>query len=137
MTPASHGSRGIAGSERVDIIALVLAGVRQDSGVGAAEVGERTEPERRVPAAGVDHPAGPVQQRRGVLELRLDVDALVAGDRVLDQRQVEPAGRGRREAGVAVGSPLHRRPDAVAVTEPDVVAHPDLVAVVEHRRPGQ
>ena len=52
-------------------------------------------------------------------------------------RQVEPARVAGGEAGVAVGRPLHRRADAVAVTEPDVVAHADLVAVVENRRAGQ
>ena len=98
---------------------------------------EVAEPERRVVAARVDHPARPVQQRGGVLELGLDVDRLVAEDRVLDHRAVQLARRGGGEAGVAVGGPLHRGAYAVAVTEPDVVAHPDLVAVVEARRSGQ
>ena len=43
---------------------------------------------------------------------------------------------GAREAAVAVGRPLHRRAHAVAVAEMDVVAHADLVAVVDHRRAG-
>ena len=70
-------------------------------------------------------------------QLRLDVGDLVAVDRVHDHRQEQLARVARREPGVAVGRPLHRRPDAVAVTEPDVVAHADLVAVVEDRRAGQ
>ena len=43
---------------------------------------------------------------------------------------------GAREAAVAVGRPLHRRAHAVAVAEMDVVAHADLVAVIDHRRAG-
>ena len=42
-----------------------------------------------------------------------------------------------REAGVPVLVPLHRRPYAVPVAQVDVVAHPDLVAVVDDRRAGQ
>ena len=68
---------------------------------------------------------------------RLDVGDLVAVDRVHDRRQVEPAGVAGGEAGVAVGGPLHRGAHGVAVAEPDVVAHADLVAVVEDRRAGQ
>jgi hypothetical protein len=32
---------------------------------------------------------------------------------------------------------LHRRPNAVAIAEEDVVAHSDFVAVRDHRRPRQ
>ena len=46
-------------------------------------------------------------------------------------------GLAREKPGVAVGAPLHRRAHAVAVAEVDVVAHADLVAVVEDRRAGQ
>ena len=42
-----------------------------------------------------------------------------------------------REAGVAVGGPLHGGAHGVTVGEPDVVAHADLVAVVEARGAGQ
>ena len=54
-----------------------------------------------------------------------------------DDRQNQPLRVGAGEAGVAVAAPLHRRAHAVAVAEEDVVAHADLVAVVEHRRAGQ
>ena len=120
-----------------DCVVAEVAAEREHAGVAAAEVAEAAQPERRVLLAGVDHPPGPVQERRCVLDLRLDVDRLVPEDRVHDGREAEPAGGGGGEAGVAVGRPLHRGPHAVAVTEPDVVAHADLVAVVEHRRPGQ
>ena len=69
--------------------------------------------------------------------LGLDVDGLVAPDGVHDDGEVEPGGDGAGEAGVAVGVPLHGRADAVAVAEVDVVAHADLVAVVEDGRAGE
>ena len=73
----------------------------------------------------------------GVGLLRLDVDRLVVVLGVDDRRQVQLLRIGAREAGVAIGAPLHRRAHAVAVAEVDVVAHADLVAVVEDRRAGQ
>jgi len=73
----------------------------------------------------------------GVLLLRLDVDRLVVVLGIDDDRQVELLRVAPREPGVAVGAPLHRRADAVAVAQVDVVAHADLVAVVEHRCAGQ
>ena len=53
------------------------------------------------------------------LLLPLDVDRLVAVDRVHDRRQVEMLRVGAREAAVAVGRPLHGRAHAVAVAEED------------------
>jgi hypothetical protein len=78
--------------------------------------------------------AHPVDQRTGAAALRLDVHALVAVDRIHDRGQVEPLRIGAREAAVAVDRPLHRRAHAVAIAEVDVVAHPDLVAVIDDRR---
>ena len=73
----------------------------------------------------------------GVVLLGLDVDRLVVVLGVDDDRQEQPLRVGPREAGVAVGAPLHRRAHAVAVAEVDVVAHADLVAVVDDRRARQ
>jgi len=89
-----------------------------------------------VPAQG-DQMLHPVQQRKGRAFLRLDVDRFIPVDRVHDDGEVEPPRIRAREAGVAVAAPLHRGADAVAVTEIDVVAHPDLVAVVDDRRSRQ
>ena len=72
-----------------------------------------------------------------VLRLRLDVDTLVVVLGVGHDRQVKPLPVGAREAGVAVGAPLHGSAHTVAIAQEDVVAHPDLVAVVEDRRPRQ
>ena len=82
-------------------------------------------------------PPHPVQQRGGLAELGLDVDRLVAVDRVHDRRRVEPGEVGPREARIAVAGPLHRGADAIAVAKVDVVAHADLVAVIDHGRAGK
>ena len=60
-----------------------------------------------------------LSSERGLALLRLDVDRLVAVDRVHDRRQVELLRIGAGEAAVAVGRPLHRRAHAVAVAEID------------------
>ena len=67
--------------------------------------------------------------------LRLDVARLVAVHRVHERWQVELGEVGATEACVAVGAPLHRGADAVAVAEVDVVAHTDLVPVIQDRGP--
>ena len=69
--------------------------------------------------------------------LRFNIDALVVVFGVHDHREIELLGIGLREARVAVGAPLHGRAHAVAVAQIDIVAHANLIAVVEHRRPGQ
>ena len=43
---------------------------------------------------------------------------------------------GLRKARVAVRAPLHGRAHAVAIAQVDIIAHANLIAVVEHRRPG-
>ena len=73
----------------------------------------------------------------GCCLLRGDVDRLVVVDGIGDHRQVELGGIGGGEAGVAVARPLHRRAHAVAVAQVDVVAHADLVAVVDDRAARQ
>ncbi len=50
-----------------------------------------------------------------------------------DHRQDEPLRVGARISRVAIRAPLHGRAHPVPVAEEDVVAHPDLVAVIEHR----
>ena len=98
---------------------------------------ERAEAEDRVLLAQRDEAPHPAQQRRRRAQLRLDVDGLIAVDGVHERRRVELGEVRAREAAVAVARPLHRRAHAVAVAEVDVVAHRDLVAVVEDRRARQ
>ena len=82
------------------------------------------------------HASHPVQQRMGIARLCFDVDGLVAVERVHDGGQRQRGRLCAREAAIAVGRPLHGRAHAVAVTEADIVAHADLIAVVDHRRAG-
>ena len=115
-------------------LVLVLAQVREHLAVARLEEAERAAAEGLVAPAHRDESPRPLQQRRGAAQLRLHVHRLVAVDGIHDRREIEPLRIGAREAGVAVRAPLHRRAHAVAVAEVDVVAHADLVAVVEDRR---
>ena len=71
-----------------------------------------------------------------IAALRLHIDGAIAVKRVHDRRQDERGRIGAREAAVTVGRPLHRRAHAVAIAKMDVVAHADLIAVVNHRGAG-
>jgi len=51
-----------------------------------------------------------------------------------DRRRVESCRVGVGKAAIAVWRPLHRGAHAVAIAEIDVVAHADLVAVIDDRR---
>ena len=101
-----------------------LAGVQEAQAAAA---------EGRVSLAQRDDALHPPQQRLRVGLLGGHVDGLVVVLGVRDHGQVEALPVGRREAGVAVGGPLHGRAHAVAVAQVDVVAHADLVAVVDDR----
>src|SRR5579862_4989929 len=71
------------------------------------------------------------------MRLRLDVDRLIAVDRIHDRRQVEASRIRTREARIPIRCPLHRRAYAIAIAEIDVVAHTDLVAIVDDWRSGK
>ena len=113
------------------------ADVREDLRVLRPQHAVVAEAEDRVLLAQLDEAAQPAQERGRQAQLRLDVDRLEAVDGVHQRRQVELGEVGAREAAVPVAGPLHRRPDAVAVAEVDVVAHGDLVSVVEDGRTGE
>jgi len=55
-----------------------------------------------------EHQPGEVEQRRRGVALGFDVDGLISVDRVLTRRQIQPAGVGLGESGIAVRGPLHR-----------------------------
>ncbi len=95
------------------------------------------ETEGRVGAPHREHLADPVQERTRCRELGLHVDVAVVVDQRLHHGQVQLARVGGGEPRIAVGVPLHRRPRGVAVLEPDIVPHADLVAVVQERTSGQ
>jgi hypothetical protein len=84
-----------------------------------------------------DQPLHPPQVRGRVLLLRLDVDRGVVELGIDHHRREQPVRVGAREPGVAIARPLHRRAHAVAIAEVDVVAHAQLVAVVQDRAPRQ
>ena len=75
----------------------------------------------------------PPPQGGGVVALILDVDGLVAILWVAYHGQEKPLRVGVAKASVAVARPLHGRAHSVAVPEVDIVAHPDLVTVVDDR----
>ena len=116
--------------------AIIFANIGKDLAVARVDEGHRPAAERLVLLSHKDHPSHPVQERGRVLCLALDVDRLVAIDRIHDRRQIELLRLAAREPGVAIGRPLHRRAHAIAVAKIEVVAHADLVAVVEDRRAG-
>ena len=74
------------------------------------------------------------EQRAEAARLRLHIHRLIAIDGIHDHRRVEPCRIGARKSAIAVRGPLHRRAHAVAIAEIDVVAHADLVAVIDDRR---
>ena len=120
-----------------DRLGAVAADIGQDLAVVGIEKGERAVAEGVEPLAQGDDPLGPPERRARVVLLDFDVDRLEVVLRIRHDRQVEPLRGSAGEAGVAVAAPLHGRAHAVAVAQVDVVPHPDLVAVVEDRRPRQ
>ena len=106
----------------------------QDLAVAGVKEPERAAPEAFAPAPHRDHALHPVEQAGGRAQLRLHVHRLEAVDRVLDRRQVQAGGVGAGKAAVAVLAPLHGGAHAVAIAQKDVVAHADLVAVIDDRR---
>ncbi len=74
------------------------------------------------------------RRRRQVLLLVLDVDRFVVILGIDRDRQVELLRIRLGETGVAIRAPLHRGSAAVAIAEIEIVAHPDLVAVIKDRR---
>ena len=117
-----------------DDLVLEAAHERQDARVRRVQELDRAASEGPEALPQGNEALGPPEERVRVRLLRFDVERLVVILGVDDDRQDHPLRIGPREARVAVGAPLHRRADAVAVAEVDVVAHPDLVAVIEHRR---
>ena len=117
--------------------AVVAANIGEDFAVFGAEEFKGATTEDLEEFAQGDHVAGPVEEGGLIAELGFYVDGLVAVDGIHDDGEVETCWDGGGESGVAVGVPLHGGADAVAVAEVDVVAHADLVAVVEDGGSGE
>ena len=97
---------------------------------------KRAARERLEVLAHRDHAPRPPEEGRKILLLVLDVDRFVVVLRIDDDRQMQLLRIRFRKTGVAIGRPLHRGAAAIAIAKVNVVAHADLVAVVEHRRSG-
>ena len=115
-------------------VVLVLPYVDEHGTVRRPNEAQRAPAENLAGLAHRNQPLGPAQQRSKAAGLGFDVDRLVAVDRVHDHRQVEASRIAAREAAVAIGRPLHGRAHAIAVAQIDIVAHADLVAVIDDRR---
>src|SRR5205085_9237200 len=81
-----------------------------------------------------DYAAHPPEERGQILLLIFDVSRFVMILGIDDDGQMELLWIGMRKASVAIGAPLHRRSATVAIAEINVVAHADLVAVINDRR---
>jgi hypothetical protein len=71
-----------------------------------------------------------------IARLRFHIDGLIAVERIHVGGQDQRGRIRARESAIAIRRPLHRRAHAVAIAEMNVVAHSDLVAVVDDRRAG-
>ena len=71
-------------------LVLVLPHVDQHRPVGRADEAQRAAPEHFAGLADRHQAFGPAQQRSEAPRLRLDVDGLIAVDRIHDRRRIEP-----------------------------------------------
>ncbi len=116
---------------------LVDAEVRKHRRVGRVERFKAAQPEHGPSPPDRDEAPQPLQHRGLAPPLGLDVHRLVPVHGVHERGEVELGEVGVAEAAIAVGAPLHRGADPVPIAEVDVVAHADLVAVVEDRAARQ
>ena len=111
----------------------VFAQVGENPAIGRRQHLQRSPTEGLVLLAHAEHPPRPVQQGVRVAYLRLDIDRVIAVQGVHDRRQHHARRVRPGEAAIAVDRPLHGCTYAVPVAEKDIVAHADLVAVVQGR----
>jgi hypothetical protein len=123
--------------DRHDRPALPVAAVGEDRGVsrGQPPVGAVADLGRL--AAAADQALEPVEQRVLLAPLGGHVHGVRAEARQIGHRAADPVGGRLREPRVRAVGPLHRRAHRHAARDVAVLAHPDLLAVEEHRRTGQ
>ena len=85
----------------------------------------------------LDQALHPPQQGMRIVVLGFDVDGFVVILGIDIHRQVQALRIGPGEPGIAIRTPLHGRANPVAIAQENVVAHADLVAVVDNRRARQ
>jgi len=130
------GHLGMAGEVDHGQEPIVAVGPHQgqDLGVLPGHEAQIAPAQGRLGLVGGEQPARP-PEKRGLVALQgLHVDQLVVVFRIDDDREKKRLGIGRGKAGIAVRAPLHGRAHAVAVAEVIVVAHAELVAVIEDGR---
>ncbi len=110
--------------------------VRQDAVVGLVQDGELAPADLGGAAVGGHEEPHEGQQRVGTALLVGDVDVL-GREGAGDDRQLQVCGLGVGEPAVRSGCPLHGGADGRTSGERRVLAHPDLLAVVEDRGPGE
>ncbi len=118
-------------------LALVGSGEHQNLRVVRVDEPYVAAAQRLVTPGCGKHVPRPPEQRVNAGVLYLDVRRLVMVLGIDDHRKLQLLRIGAGKAGVAVAVPLHRRAHAVAVAKVEIVAHADLVTVVEHRRARQ
>ena len=115
------------------VLVLVAADKRQDGLVFGMQKRQGAPAERFETLAQRNQPSHPPQQGMAVAVLGFDVDDVEMELGIYDDRQIQLLGVGPRKAGIAIGTPLHRGADAVAVPQEYVVPHADFVTVIDHR----
>ena len=116
---------------------FVLPHVDEHGAICRADKRQRSAAKHLARLANRNQAFGPTQQRRQTARLRFDVDRLVPIDRVHDHWQVELRRVATGEPAIAIRRPLHRCAHAITIAEIYIVAHPDLVAVIDDRRAGK
>jgi len=116
--------------------ALVITSVREHARHVRPQDLPRPPAELGGLAAPADQPLHPAQQRLGVATLVRDVDR-ERREPSLGHRPAQLRRAGLREPAVLLVGPLHRGAHAHPPGDVEVLAHPDLLAVEQHRRPRQ
>ena len=78
-----------------------------------------------------------MQQRTGVAQLILHIHRLVAKLAIRDHWQRKLLGVRIRKTRIALVRPLHRCAHPIAIMQPNIIAHADLIPVIQHRGTGQ
>ncbi len=94
-----------------------------------------TEKSGRLPDC--EHLTKSVQGARRVTGLILHIDHLIAVNGVLDDRGIQIGGVRPGKSSIPVRGPLHGGPDSIAISQMDIVSHPDFVSVIENGGSGK
>jgi hypothetical protein len=109
-----------------------VAALGEDGCVTRVELRRLAPAELGTLSAAANQPLHPVEQRLGIASLACHVHLAKPERAFFHERAACLAGGG--EAGLPVARPLHRRADAVASLDGQVLGHADLLAVEEDGR---